>query len=104
MEDVRSEEEGVCKWQGVSGPQKSSLRVRRNVSMGKWMSNVNTINRAKDRRSKKGFVMSRAEFVVGGWGQALGLRMIRKSDKDLDIKGQRVLGTQSTTCAVNHSL
>ena len=80
MEGVGSEEESVCKRQ--SGP-----RVRRNVSMGKWMSNVNTINRAKDRGSKKGFVTSRAEFVMGRWGQALGLRRIRRSDKDLDIKG-----------------
>ena len=71
--------------------------------MGKWMSNINTINRAKDRGSKKGFITSHAEFVVGRWGRALGLRMIRKSDKDLDIKGQGVLDIQSTTCAVNHS-
>ena len=55
------------------------------------MSNVNTINRAKDRGSKKGFATSRAEFVVGRWGQALGLRMIRKNDKDLGIEGLRVL-------------
>ena len=59
--------------------------------MGKWMSNINTINRAKDRGSKKGFATSRAEFVVGRWGQALGLRMIRKNDKDLDMKGLRVI-------------
>ena len=64
MGDVRSKEEGMCKQQSVNRPQKSSPKVRKDESMGKWINNTKIIDRAKNSMSKKEFVMSR-------WGVAV---------------------------------
>ena len=49
MGAVGSKEKGMCKWQSISGPWKSSLKVRRDESMGTWVNNTNMVDRAEDR-------------------------------------------------------
>ena len=90
MGAIRSEEEGMCKWKSVSGLWESSPKVRKE-SMRKQMNNVSIINGSKNSTSEKEFIMSGQEVAAEWWEWVLGLEMVQRSDKDLDIKGQGAL-------------